>query len=94
MKKFLRDQFIDGYPNLKYDCLNVQMCVTTTMGNKWYMDNGCSGHMTDEKNLFLDFTPKDGGSVMFGDNANGKVVGISMVGQLCNAPFFSKHFLL
>ena len=57
------------------------MCMTTTIENKWYMDNGCSGHMTDEKNLFLDFTPKDGGSVMFGDNAKGKVVGRGIVKQ-------------
>ena len=81
MKKFSRDPFIDGYPNLKYDCLNVQMCVTTTMGNKWYMDNGCSRHMTGERDLFLDLAPKDGGYVTFGDNAKGKVVGIGTIGQ-------------
>jgi len=51
------------------------------MGNKWYMDSGCSRHMTGEKDLFVDLTPKDGGYVTFGDNAKGKVVGIGVVGQ-------------
>lgn len=57
------------------------MCVRATMSNKWYIDSGCSQHMTGERDLFLDLTHKDGGFVTFGDNAKGKVVGIGMVGK-------------
>ena len=35
--------------------------------------------MTDKRDLFLDLTHKDGGFVMFGDNAKGKMVGIGTV---------------
>jgi len=52
------------------------------MGNKWYMDSGCSRHMTSDKDLFLNLAPKDEKSVTFGDNAKDKVVGIGTVGQL------------
>ena len=45
------------------------------------MDSGCSWRMTGERDLFLDFTHKDGGLVTFGDNAKGKVVGIGTVSK-------------
>ena len=41
--------------------------------------------MTDEWDLFLDLTHKDGGFITFGDNAKGKVVGIGMVDK----PYFT-----
>jgi len=41
----------------------------------WYLDNGCSRHMTGEKYMFLPLTMKDGGSVRFGGNQSGKIIG-------------------
>nr|XP_009771363.1 PREDICTED: uncharacterized protein LOC104221912 [Nicotiana sylvestris] len=42
---------------------------------KWYLDSACSSHMTGDKNLFKEVTKIDGGSVKFGDDSKGKIVG-------------------
>jgi len=34
----------------------------------WYLDSGCSRHMTGEKSMFLTLTMKEGGNVKFGGN--------------------------
>jgi len=34
----------------------------------WYLDSGCSRHMTGEKSMFLTLTMKEGGTVGFGGN--------------------------
>ncbi|XP_057993034.1 uncharacterized protein LOC131174023 [Hevea brasiliensis] len=45
--------------------------------SKWYLDSGCSRHMTGNANLFLSLVKKDGGGqVTFGDNGKGKIGGI------------------
>jgi len=38
----------------------------------WYLDIGCSRHMTGEKSLFL--TMKEGGAMGFGGNQNGRII--------------------
>ncbi|XP_070015340.1 uncharacterized protein [Nicotiana sylvestris] len=42
---------------------------------KWYLDSACSSHMTGDKNLFKEVTKIDGGSVKFGDDSKGKIIG-------------------
>ena len=34
----------------------------------WYLDSGCSSHMTGEKSMFLTLAMKEGGNVKFGGN--------------------------
>ena len=47
---------------------------------RWYLDNGCSRHMCGDKNQFITTKPKeDGGVVTFGDNDQGKKVGIDKI---------------
>ncbi|XP_075096218.1 uncharacterized protein LOC107782049 [Nicotiana tabacum] len=46
---------------------------------KWYLDNACSSHMTGDKNLFKEVTKIDGGSVKFGDDSKGKIVGTGTI---------------
>ena len=41
----------------------------------WYLDSGCSRHMTSDKTKFLSLMNIDRGQVTFGDNAKGKVIG-------------------
>ncbi|KEH17454.1 hypothetical protein MTR_0014s0300 [Medicago truncatula] len=41
----------------------------------WYLDNGCSRHMTGDMSCFLTFEKKDGGLVTFGNNDKGKIRG-------------------
>ena len=60
--------------------------------NKWYLDSGCSKHMTGDKGKFTLLTLKKGGRVIFGDNSKGNIIG---VGTICMAQnLFIKHVLL
>ena len=43
-------------------------------GDIWYVDNGCSKHMTGDKDKFLNFK-KHKGKVTFGDNASCNILG-------------------
>ena len=40
----------------------------------WYVDSGCSKHMTGDKERFVSLK-KDKGLVMFGDSKSAKVIG-------------------
>ena len=51
------------------------------MKNHWYLDSGCSRHMTGDENQFTSLKPKDGGLVIFGDNIKGKVIRIGNIGN-------------
>ncbi|XP_075092133.1 uncharacterized protein LOC107832674 [Nicotiana tabacum] len=46
---------------------------------KWYLDSACSSHMAGDKNLFKEVTKINGGSVKFGDDSKGKIVGTGTV---------------
>ena len=50
----------------------------------WYLDSGCSYHMTGDKAIFSSISPKDGRYVTFGDNAKGKIVREGKVGKSPN----------
>ncbi|MGV8048464.1 hypothetical protein PJP07_30140, partial [Mycobacterium kansasii] len=58
-----------------------------TNHSKWYLDSGCSRHMTGDKNLFTELKDMTDGSVTFGDGSNCKIIGQGTV-QLCNFPLF------
>jgi len=47
----------------------------------WYLDSGCSRHMTREKSMFLTLTMKEGGNVKFGGNQSGKIIGTRTIGN-------------
>ncbi|XP_031260626.1 uncharacterized protein LOC116118804 [Pistacia vera] len=49
--------------------------------NKWFLDSGCSRHMTGDKSLFTSLKPKNGGNVTFADNSKGKIIGIDSTGN-------------
>ena len=53
------------------------------LGNKqlWYVDSGCSRHMTGEKSNFLSLTASEGGSVAFGNGKSGIIVGLGKIGE-------------
>ena len=51
----------------------------------WYLDNGCSRHMTGDRSLFKVFESKKGGNVTFGDGSKSQIKGkgiISLPGLL------------
>ncbi|KAF1885917.1 hypothetical protein Lal_00049321, partial [Lupinus albus] len=61
-------------PNIIWVCLRTQ-------GQKWYLDSGCSRHMTGDRSNFLDLSLKGKGYVTYGDNNKGKILGTGTVGN-------------
>jgi len=54
----------------------LQKCLKAKEKQKsWYLDSGCSRHMTGEKSMFLTLTMKEGENVKFGVNHFGKIIG-------------------
>ena len=55
------------------------VCVLQVQSSKavnwWYVDNGCSRHMTGEQQLLLDFVPRKGGYVNFAGAKVGNITG-------------------
>ena len=50
------------------------------MENRWIMDSGCSRHMTGNRKWFSSLTPmRSKEYIVFGDNGNGKVLGLGAV---------------
>jgi len=47
----------------------------------WFVDSGCSRHMTGEKSNFLSLVASNGGSVAFENDKFGTIVGIGMIGE-------------
>ena len=47
----------------------------------WVVDSGCSNHMTGEKKMFesLDGDASQFSDIIFGDNGEGKVIGLGKV---------------
>ncbi|GAU40502.1 hypothetical protein TSUD_189840 [Trifolium subterraneum] len=43
-------------------------CLLAVKKRPWYLDSGCSRHMTGDRNNFLSFETREGGSVTFGNN--------------------------
>jgi len=60
----------------------LQVCLKGREKQKsWYMDSGCSQHMTRDRSLFLTLTMKEGGIVGFGGNQTGKIIGSGTIGN-------------
>ncbi|CAL1412094.1 unnamed protein product [Linum trigynum] len=46
---------------------------------KWYLDSGCSHHMSGKNHLFTSLNMKRGGKVTFGDDSQGEIIGSGSV---------------
>ena len=44
-------------------------------GNQWYIDGGCSKHMTVDQTKFFTLKEEKGGRVTFGDNGSARILG-------------------
>ncbi|XP_021747543.1 uncharacterized protein LOC110713397 [Chenopodium quinoa] len=49
--------------------------------NSWYLDSGCSKHMTSDKSKFLSLEDYPGGTVTFGNNKKGEIIGKGKIGR-------------
>ena len=45
----------------------------------WYLDSGCSRHMTGDQSLFKVFESKNGGNVTFGDGSKSQIKGKGII---------------
>nr|XP_009797843.1 PREDICTED: uncharacterized protein LOC104244177 [Nicotiana sylvestris] len=54
---------------------------------KWYLYSACSNHITGDKNMFKEVTKIDGGSVKFGDDSKGKIIGTGTI------PFNNNYYI-
>ncbi|XP_021749508.1 uncharacterized protein LOC110715248 [Chenopodium quinoa] len=57
------------------------MKVLVRGNNSWYLDNGCSKHMTGDKSKFLSLEDCPGGTLTFGDNKKGEIIGKGKIGR-------------
>ncbi|KAJ9548445.1 hypothetical protein OSB04_020988 [Centaurea solstitialis] len=63
-------------PKLKpFDICTNPLQEVPTASHKWYLDSGCSKHMTGRKELLSNYREEYGGSVKFGNNELSPVVG-------------------
>ena len=53
----------------------MQIQVSCLENSTWYLDSGCSRHMTGDRSLLTDVVKSSGPRITFGDNSKGKTVG-------------------
>nr|XP_027192719.1 uncharacterized protein LOC113787763 [Cicer arietinum] len=56
-----------------------------TKRKPWFLDSGCSRHMTGDRNCFITFIKKDGGSVTFGNDDQAQIKGNGTIGKTNSA---------
>lgn len=56
-------------------CMAVHIALKAKNTQMWYLDSGCSHHMTGDKSMFVCLEKYNGGVVTFGDGNTSKVVG-------------------
>ena len=56
------------------------MQVTARGKDEWYLDSGCSRHMTGDRSKFLSLVDHRSGNVTFGDNKKGKIIAVGKIG--------------
>ena len=78
-----------------YDEDQANLCLMTkshednkeeSVRKKWYIDSGCSKHMTGDVSKFTTISPKKRGHVTYGDNNNGKIIGFGKIGMSSSTP--------
>ena len=57
---------------MKFAFKVIDMCL-------WYLDSGCSRHMTRDRSLFKVFESKKGGNVTFGDGSKSQIKGKGII---------------
>src|ERR1051325_8146622 len=72
----------------------LQMSLTTKLKHQsWYLDSGCSRHMTGRKHMFESLELKAGGYIGFRGNQKGKIIGSRTIGN-SSLPFITNVLLV
>ena len=59
----------------------MQVFYQNSKRKPWFLDSGCSRHMTGDKQCFISFIKKEGGLVTFGNNDKGQIKGKGTIGK-------------
>ena len=62
------------------NCFLILQMTSKSRRSMWYLDSGCSRHMTGDKKKFKNFKNKEQGFATYGDNNKEKILGTSDVG--------------
>ncbi|GAB2299749.1 hypothetical protein Dimus_033803 [Dionaea muscipula] len=65
----------------KYQTRTLDKNASVRGRNLWYLDSCFSRYMTGSKSNFLSLTTYHGGSVTFGDDNKGEIIGIGKIGK-------------
>ena len=72
----------------------MQVCLAANkFKRRWYLDSGCSRHMTGDTDQFYALERKEGGVVTFGNNGKGKIIGTSKI-QITPSTFIDQVLLV
>jgi hypothetical protein len=67
----------------KQDKLNIEECFISLQAQSrrsdWYVDSGCSKHMTGDKDIFVTLKKERGGSISFFNDNSTKIIGKGIV---------------
>ena len=73
-KRQLRESTIPTDLSSKHEvCFMMKSTFKVMDTCLWYLDNGCSRHMTGDQSLFKVFESKKGGNVTFGDRSKSQI---------------------
>ena len=76
----LRESTISTDLSSKYEvCFMMKSTFKVMDTCLWYLDNGCSRHMTGDRSLFKVFKSKKGGNVTFGDGSKSQIKGKGII---------------
>ncbi|XP_045809814.1 uncharacterized protein LOC123904167 [Trifolium pratense] len=68
-------------------------CHLAMKKKPWYLDSGCSRHMTGDRQSFLSFDKKEGGTVTFGNNEKASIKGKGTIGKNNSAKIENVHYV-
>ncbi|KAK2417117.1 hypothetical protein QL285_039454 [Trifolium repens] len=71
----------------------MQECLLTKKRKPWYVDSGCSRHMTGDRHGFLSFEKKEGGFVTFGNNEKASIKSKGIIGKINSAKIENVHYV-
>ncbi|XP_045791507.1 uncharacterized protein LOC123886217 [Trifolium pratense] len=87
------------YKKMPYKSTNLQgpkklwECHLAMKKKPWYLDSGCSRHMTGDRQSFLSFEKKEGGTVTFGNNEKASIRGKGTIGKNNSAKIENVHYV-
>ena len=85
-KRQMRENSISSNLSSKHEvCFMMKFAFKVMDTCLWYLDSGCSRHMTGDQSLFKVFESKKGGNITFGDGSKSHIKGrgiISLPGWL------------